>query len=751
MTKINRTWNQKYELIQKDMGEGGNATVHIVKDSTDKMLALKQLKSGYCSDEEKTTRFTDEINIMTKNSDLSCIMPIIDTSIDELWYVMPVAEPLSYSFSKESIESDFVKIQNWIIELAKGLFSIHSRGISHRDIKPDNIYLLNGKICYGDFGLVDFPDNSNSFTKSDRGLGAVFTIAPEMLRNPKEADGKKADVYSLAKTIWILLTGESKGFDGQYIINGDNSLRHFEHLKKQHLVELEGLLYKSTAFNPEERPQISQFVDELKKWLLISSDIHESQHSEWNFISRCLFGEMIPESATWVKRTDILSVLNLIGSLPVLNHMLYSSIGGGFDFIDASIPQEEGCIELHIQIGGNDILKPKRLHFECFVDSSWNYFLLELEKLEAAVEGNRGHDYEMVIEDRPGHYVSNEYAQYGVYDYDTGEELPEDSRCVCRLLNETLLFVMKNGYYNCIPGTYDGRHGMCEPAQFRTYIDKLVAVTEMFKSKGHSEEEIKMFLSDESLSSNPFAKNSEQELIEDDETNPISSSDYVCENIMKWSFDSITKEYDVADPKKCKVMYCIKYYDIQIAPLRLDRSGCGLCVDGKFRTDLESQLLYVDSIKKADEILHKCKTKMMDECSKCGISVDGFFPSPQICLCRGKVNPSHMFTKVEIEELMRKADDRQNNTLVVDEEGYAKLITEDESVFAYPVRIETWMAGNNYVGRYSDLSDLESAYERLLYGWKIYLETGKDNYIDYIEPNKEDDLLQEIKVFYDTI
>lgn len=745
MTKFKRTWNQQYELLQEAVGEGGNATVHIVKDSTDRVLALKALRGGYCSIEEKATRFIDEIKVMTENNDLSCIMPIIDSSFDELWYVMPVAEPLSNSFSKESIEKDFGKTQDLIIELSRGLLEIHNRNLSHRDIKPDNIYKLNNKIRYGDFGLVDFPDNPNEFTSSNRGLGATFTIAPEMLRNPKEADGKKADVYSLAKTIWILITGESKGFDGQYYINGDYSLRHFEHLKNEHLVELEDLLQQSTAFNPNERPSAGQFVETLVKWKSISSNIHERQTSEWDFVSRCLFGQMIPESATWVKQDNILSVLNLIGSLPVLNHMLYSSMGG-IDFIEASTATEEGCIEFHNQMGNNNILKPKKLYFECFDDSSWNYFLLELEKLEASVEDNRGQPYETVIEDKPGHYVSSKYAQYGVYDYDTGEKLPEGYRCVCRLLNETLLFIMKDGYYNYVAGTYDGRHGMCSPSQFRAYIENLKVLSDALKSKGYSREDIKMCLSDKSISMNPFAKNTEQEPKEEEAIS--NSSDYVSENIMKWSFESITKKYDVANSQRCKVMYCIKYFDYQIAPPRLERSGCSLCVDGMFRTNSDSQILYVDSLEKAEEILTQCKNTLIEECRKSGLIVDGFFVGPRICLLRGKVNPTHMFTQNEIGKLMRDADDRRNNTLVVDEDGYAKLISDERNMCVYPVRIETWQAWNNYVGKYSVLSDLEVAYKKLLYGWLIYLKTGREIYVDQISEINEDSLFQEIMTFY---
>ena len=90
--------------------------------------------------------------------------------------------------------------------------------------------------------------NLNNFTRNDKGLGAIFTIAPEMKRNPKGADGSKADVYSLAKTLWMILSGDEKGFDGQYSsIDQTHGLRFYDHLKNEYLVEIEELLYSSFA------------------------------------------------------------------------------------------------------------------------------------------------------------------------------------------------------------------------------------------------------------------------------------------------------------------------------------------------------------------------------------------------------------------------------------------------------------------------------------------------------------------------
>ncbi len=68
--------------------------------------------------------------------------------------------------------------------------------------------------------------------------------------------------------------------------------------------------------------------------------------------------------------------------------------------------------------------------------------------------------------------------------------------------------------------------------------------------------------------------------------------------------------------------------------------------------------------------------------------------------------PNHLFTKQEIEEEMRKADDRFSNQLIIEEDGYAKVIKNEGFGYLFPVRHESWSAGNVYVGEYSTLSTL---------------------------------------------
>lgn len=98
---------------------------------------------------------------------------------------------------------------------------------------------------------------------------------------------------------------------------------------------------------------------------------------------------------------------------------------------------------------------------------------------------------------------------------------------------------------------------------------------------------------------------------------------------------------------------------------------------------------------------------------------------------------------------MRIADDRNHNMLVIDENGYAKVIQDINKGILYPVRHESWNAGNVYVGKYSKLSTLDDVYVSSLQGWLMYLQSGVSMYMDYVHENKDIDILiQEIREYY---
>lgn len=755
MAKQN-SWCNSYDIIEK-LGEGGNANVYHVRDNTNCMeLALKEL---YNKSYEKKARFINEIHITEQNaSTIPGIIPIIESNEEEYWYTMPLATKI-LDYVKDKTISDIV---TGVIELSDTLEKLHEKGICHRDIKPSNIYYYNDRFSFGDFGLVDFPDNPDDFTKSDKGVGAIFTIAPEMKRDPKHADGTKGDVFSLAKTMWMLLSGDDRGFDGVYnYLDKSHGLRYIEKYKNIHLVELEELLKNATDNNPSLRPTIKEFKDRLNIWLDVYNDYYKAQASDWNFLNKQLFGLNPPESSCWREIHKIIEVLNIVGMTPAYNHMLFSD-KGGLDFSYAELANEKDCIYIYDTAGCCYLVKPKCLYHEGFGENyRWNYFLLEFNRLNPILEENGVVDFEYLVEDMPGHYVDAKYVQYGVYDCDTGIPLLKGHKTVCRYIRGKFLIVMKSGPYNNISGTYDGRHGLCSNTYFRDYISKLVKMYRdifiMLKQDKRfdnvSDEEIeRRILNLSEFNKNPFSYNRNVSLNKNDEKAiKQKSKKYIQENYGSMNFKSILQTDNIT-VRKIKFYFIFSNPDFVVSLDSFFHTKKYICKDGYIK-ELESPLAedcyYIYDREKAisfrnqfqqiiNEILYQRNLSTLDKYEN--------FISIELMRC-GK--PSHLFTKQEINEEMRKADDRVNNQLVIDENGYAKVIKNNEYGLLYPVRHESWHAGNNFVGKYSNLSTLNDEYLSSLQGWLLYLQTGKKQYMDYINDNRdEEELIKKIREYY---
>lgn len=756
-----KSWNNYYEIID-ELGEGGNAKVYRVKCKEDnEEYALKVLVVG---GKEKHSRFVNEINTIKDNYQIiEGIIPIYRFSVEEYWYTMPIAiSAVDYILENKL---DIEEIVKGIISLSETLEKLHEKDICHRDIKPSNIYYYNNRFAFGDFGLVDFPNNTDDFTKSDKGLGAIFTIAPEMKRNPKKADSKKADAFSLAKTMWMFLTNNEKGFDGVYnYLDPSHSLRYLEQYKNTHLVEIDELLKDSTDNNPDVRPTIEEFKERLINWIGVYSDIDKSQASDWNFINKQLFGLNPPESSSWRNINKIVEILNIIGKTPAYNHMLFHD-KGGLDFSFAEIADEENCIKLYDTSGFCYIVRPKILYFEGFNENyRWNYFLLEFDKLSSILSAEDDCDNEHLVEDYPAHYVSAQYAQYGVYDYETAIPLPKGFQTVYRYIRGKFLIVLKNGPYNGINGTYDGRHGDCSASEFRNYIEWLLnlysKLYQYIKSndefKGLPDEEIEdRILNLGEFNKNPFKKDLFKEYDVSNRKKKYSerkkSKDYIKQNFMNWDFCDMLQICPLTNSATIKFVFEFLPSGNEISLGLFEEMNYYICTDGHIKkmnpySDEKCFCLY--DRKAAIDLEYNLEKRVSEILKQNGLAeleYETYF-SVRAIRC-GK--PIHLFTKQEIEVAMRYADDRLDNQLVIDENGYAKVIERDEGSYLYPVRHELWCSGNMYVGKYSSLSTLEDDYISSLQGWLLYLKTGRPQYMDYVHDNRnEKDLIQEIMTYY---
>lgn len=757
-----KTFGNKYETID-ELGEGGNAKVYLVKDIiTGKEYALKPFTRP--KDKEKMERFNREISVVNEYKDkIAGILPIEDYMMDndkkEYWYVMPRAREINEELLDR--ENDYKFIINGIIELSDTLSKLHEHGHSHRDIKPENIYYFNDRFYIGDFGLVSFLDSEETLTKP-RPLGAYSTMAPEMRRDPQLHDGQKADVYSLAKTLWIMLTGKNKGFDGAYDFRDKTiGLRYISLISKIHIVELEEFLRAATDNDPDKRPTMREFNGMLKQWLSMEPEnihSHQVQYSEWRFINKLLFGEetlFTPEAACWEDKDRIHDVMALIASLPAFNHMLY--VKGGLDFEKIENAPEEGCLYIYEDYMIN-IVKPKKLIYCNFPnDTRWNYFLLELDELEPILSDDKSidHPYEFLVEDTPGNYVSAKYEMYGVYDYDSGEKFPEGWKYVRRCYGGKFLVCLKYGPYNSIAATYDGRHCQCTSDCFRRYITELVNLCDMCKQNGIDEEEI--FNSSE-ISKNPFIISKEddnkevrKQKIKDGKKTKI----FVQNNLDKWCFSDImvtmplTTNAENEYYAKMSIIYDKNRFEF--IPGAEKSKKMVMCKDFYFKSNPDpNDILYFYSINDALFAENSVKQQILNICKDAGYILEMYEMFIDIEQTFLDYSPSWLFSKEEISTLMRNADDRKNNILVINYDGHAEIIQDIEKSHYYPVSHESWDAGNNYVGKYSTLSSLDDDYITSLQGWLLFLKTRKHIRMDYVHENTNiDNLLDEINKYYE--
>lgn len=250
----------------RELGSGGNATVYAATRGRDPHeIALKVLKSK-SSESEPYARFRQEIEFLSGLGNQQGVLPLLDASLPErpsrqtpAWLAMPIATPVTDALADASIDT----VLGAGMEIAETLARLAGEhGVAHRDIKPKNLYFLQDQWLVGDFGLVDVPDN-NELTEPGRPIGPVNFQAPEMISMPMTADGLPADIYSLSKTLWVLLTKQNVPPPGHH------DRKYDRYPVSDFIVDwraryLDELIERGTRVAPAERPSMEELARDLK-------------------------------------------------------------------------------------------------------------------------------------------------------------------------------------------------------------------------------------------------------------------------------------------------------------------------------------------------------------------------------------------------------------------------------------------------------------------------------------------------------
>ena len=198
----------RYE-IREIIGVGGMAVVYKAYDNIDdRIVAIKILKEEFLQNEEFRRRFKNEAKAIAVLSHPN-IVKVYDVSFgDRLQYI--VMEYIEGITLKEYIEQqgtvNWKESVHFVVQILRALQHAHDKGIVHRDIKPQNIILLqDGTIKVSDFGIARF-SRGDTRTMTESAIGSVHYISPEQARG--EITDDKADIYSVGVVMYEMLTGQ---------------------------------------------------------------------------------------------------------------------------------------------------------------------------------------------------------------------------------------------------------------------------------------------------------------------------------------------------------------------------------------------------------------------------------------------------------------------------------------------------------------------------------------------------------------
>ena len=219
---IGKMLDNRYEILEV-IGTGGMAVVFKAKcHRLNRLVAIKMLKKDLSDDAEFRRRFHDESQAVAMLSHPN-IVAIYDVSRggDMDYIVMELIDGITLKqYMERRGRLNWPEALHFITQIMKGLSHAHSRGIIHRDIKPQNIMVLrDGTVKVTDFGIACL---SNGSHPSNEAIGSAHYISPEQAKG--DYTDNRSDIYSAGVVLYEMLTSRLP-FDGDNPVS--IAIQHF--------------------------------------------------------------------------------------------------------------------------------------------------------------------------------------------------------------------------------------------------------------------------------------------------------------------------------------------------------------------------------------------------------------------------------------------------------------------------------------------------------------------------------------------
>src|SRR5262245_39931332 len=194
--------------VKRGIGRGGFGEVYYAVSDGGKEVALKLVRGQ---------NLDIELRGMAQclNIKHASLLHLYDLRTDEQgnsWVLMEYVngEPLGVVLNRhpKGLPADLAR--QWIVAIARAVGCLHDHGIVHRDLKPANVFVEDGAIKVGDYGLSKFMSSSQHIAQT-QSVGTVHYMAPEISSGNYN---KQIDIYAAGVILYEMLTGQVP-FDGE--------------------------------------------------------------------------------------------------------------------------------------------------------------------------------------------------------------------------------------------------------------------------------------------------------------------------------------------------------------------------------------------------------------------------------------------------------------------------------------------------------------------------------------------------------
>ena len=249
--------NDRYQVI-RSIGEGGMANVYLAYDTIlDRNVAVKVLRGDLATDEKFVRRFQREAMSASALSHPN-IVEMYDVGEDDGNYFI-VMEYIDGKTLKNLIKKrgalTVAEVVDIMLQLTSAISCAHDSYIIHRDIKPQNVMILDdGRVKITDFGIA-IASNASELTQTNSVMGSVHYLPPEQANGAGAT--AKSDIYSLGILMFELLTGKLP-FKGENAV--EIALKQMKEqipsvcaINPEIPQSIENVILKACAKNPKNR------------------------------------------------------------------------------------------------------------------------------------------------------------------------------------------------------------------------------------------------------------------------------------------------------------------------------------------------------------------------------------------------------------------------------------------------------------------------------------------------------------------